>query len=60
MARFICFWHKRQPHLQLTFSDPIGELLRVVTILAGTDTILLKVFYSSLEISDSTLNNPWN
>ena len=58
MAHFICFWHKRQSHLQLTFSEPIGELLKVVTILAGTDTILHEVFYTSLEISDSTLNNP--
>lgn len=45
-------------YLQLTFSGQKGELLRVVTILAGTDTVLHEVFYSSLEISDSTLNNP--
>lgn len=44
-------------HLQLTCPDPIGELLRVGTVLAGRET-LYAVFYGSLEISD-TLNNPF-
>lgn len=59
IAHFTHFWHERQSHIQLTFPDPIGELLRVETVLASTDTMLHLVFYSSLEISDSTLNNPF-
>lgn len=58
-SHFTYFWHKRQPHIQLTFSDPLGKLLGAGTVLAGTDTMLHAVFYSSLVMSDSTLNNPF-
>lgn len=59
LTHFTHFWHKNSLHLQLIFSDPVGKPLKVVTMLAGIDTMLHAVFYSSLEISDSTLNNPF-
>lgn len=59
MAHFTHFWPRRQPHLQSTFSGPTDKLLRVGAVLAGTDTMLHAVLYSSLAICDSTLNNPF-
>lgn len=59
MSHFTHFWHKRQPHIQLAFSNPLRELLGVGTVLADTGTMLHAVFYSSLVMSDSTLKNPF-
>lgn len=38
---------KTATHLQLTFSDPKGKLLRVGTVSAGIDRMLHAVLYSS-------------